>query len=67
MIRLLLAAGVEIQARDEEGHTAAEVALMSGHLKAFEMLRAKVCMYVCMYVCIYLSIASDRSGDTSKG
>ena len=31
----------ELPARDEEGHTAAEVALMSGHMKAFEMLVAR--------------------------
>ncbi|GAB5036658.1 ankyrin domain protein [Nannochloropsis oceanica] len=43
MLRMLLAAGLggELPVRDEEGHTAAEVALMSGHLKAFEMLVAR--------------------------
>ena len=37
-LRLLLAAGLEAATRDEDGRTAAEAALMNGHLKAFEVL-----------------------------
>lgn len=40
-IRLLLAAGLEPSSRDEDGRTAAEAALLSGHLKAFELLASR--------------------------
>lgn len=40
-LRLLLAAGLEATSRDEDGRTAAEAALMSGHLKAFELLTSR--------------------------
>lgn len=41
-LRLLLAAGLEVVARDEDGRTAAEAALMSGHLKVC------VCVWLCL-------------------
>jgi hypothetical protein len=40
MLRLLLAAGLSARAPDKDGRRPAEVALLNGHMKAFELLDA---------------------------